>query len=195
MDCISYKLSDLITGSKAGRESEFAQLYEIIYPLLSSYANRRVYNQQTASDIVSNSVVKIVRSIAIFDYKSDASFYGWMYKIAQNEISTAIKKESKYSFGDVALEDQEIEDVRSSHYHLEDDIDKASDIDKLRRALAKLPKCERQIIDLYYFAHATHQQIAASLNITEGNSRVKLKRAVTKLRVTYDSNFLIKETI
>jgi hypothetical protein len=57
-----------------------------------------------------------------------------MYKIAQNEINTALKKESKYSFGDVALEDQEIEDVRSSRYELQDDIDKASDIDKLRRA-------------------------------------------------------------
>jgi DNA-directed RNA polymerase specialized sigma24 family protein len=69
MDSNSNKLSDLITGSQAGRESDFAQLYEIIYPLLSSYASRRVYNQQAASDIVSNSVVKIVRSIARFDDK------------------------------------------------------------------------------------------------------------------------------
>ena len=52
----------------------------------------------------------------------------------------------------------------------------------LRALVARLPRKQREIVTLHHLDGLPHEQIAAALGTTVGNSRVKLARAMTELK-------------
>jgi RNA polymerase sigma-70 factor (sigma-E family) len=71
--------------------------------------------------------------------------------------------------------------------------DAVVDRDVLRRALAELPRRQREVMVLRFFADLSVADTAAALGVSEGTVKTQTSRAVTRLRQTLASKENIHE--
>ena len=118
--------------------------------------------------------------IGDFKWQDPARFYAWIFRIAMHEIATYYRKGSKYALVEDWLEvaDNIRHDAPSQ---LETMV--MSERDRhLHEAVNSLPEKFRQVVELYYFADLSHAEIARTLGIREGATRVRLHRALESLQ-------------
>ncbi|SCY24243.1 RNA polymerase sigma factor [Flavobacterium caeni] len=107
-------------------------------------------------------------------FRGDAQFSTWMYRVAVNTAIAYFKKEKKQparydlpsdNIGEPES-DAELKEQQLAHFY---------------RALQKLDKIEKALV-FYHLEGYSHAEIGRNIGISEGNARVKLSRAKTKLK-------------
>ena len=68
--------------------------------------------------------------------------------------------------------------------------DAASLADTVRDAIDRLPAEQRQAVELAYFGHMTHREVAAALGVPEGTVKSRLRLAQAKLQSWLDPSLL-----
>jgi RNA polymerase sigma-70 factor (ECF subfamily) len=103
-------------------------------------------------------------------------FSSWLYKIARNEINLhyrTLKKERKFyinmSKGDELISDFSTEEPLNPELYL-------------KPLLESLSVSEIEILEMRYFEKISFKEIAAIINISEENAKVKVHRILKKLR-------------
>lgn len=76
----------------------------------------------------------------------------------------------------------EAELTESAHTTARDPADAVVDRDALRQALAALPRRQREVMVLRFFADLSVAETAATLRMSEGTVKAHTSRAVTRLR-------------
>lgn len=66
--------------------------------------------------------------------------------------------------------------------------------DAIHAELARLPRRQRAVLVLRYYAHLTDAEIADALNCPQGTVRSLASRALATLRVDAPTRFLVRET-
>ena len=156
---------------KGNREAQF-RLYKLYYKSMYNTSLRIVGNENDAEDIMQESFLSAFRKIDTYEGK--VSFGAWLKKIVVNRSLDYLKKR-KIIF-------EEVEDLLISE--TEDPILEPGkvDIQKIRKALLKLPEGYRVVFSLYFLEGYDHEEIAGILKISTGSSRSQLLRAKRKLR-------------
>lgn len=178
-----HNIQTLVSDAASGNVRAFEHLYEQLYDKLYGYAWNRTFDRLATQDIVANTFIKIIGGLPKFHWNNDAAFYGWTYRLAMSEIANYFRVEQHYALYTKHLDDnsaQALADINAKTAAQE--LDTADDIYKLHQALAKLKKKERRIVELFYFADASHREIAAALDMREGAVRTALHRAIKKLQ-------------
>jgi len=68
---------------------EFAELYT---PLILAYARHHGFAESDARDVTQEVLLKVVRAMGSFDYKSDIGrFSGWLLTITRNQMRQALR--------------------------------------------------------------------------------------------------------
>lgn len=163
---------------KKGHLDAFASLFEKYHVRLYNFFLRMTRNKTISEDLTQNVFHRILTYRNSYD--ENWKFYSWMFQIARN---AAYKH---YSDQKLLMTDNEIDDTISfvSASAIEE-IDNANKKEQLHEALNKLPYEQREIIEMARFQELKYKEIAEITGNTVPAIKVKVHRAINKLREVF----------
>jgi RNA polymerase sigma-70 factor (ECF subfamily) len=155
----------------------FEPLYLKYYEQLLKFVYKRVESFDDSKEVVSIVFTKALVNIP--KYKDQGfPFSSWLYRIAINEINQFYRDSKKMRA--ISLDERSIQSMAGDTF-----TDKHELLDNLKRSLTYLSEEELLIIELRYFEERPFGEVAAILEITENNAKVKTYRILDKLRGIY----------
>ncbi len=152
----------------------FEPLYNKYYKPIFRAVLSRIGDKDITAEIVSNVFFKALQNINKFQFKG-LSIYSWIYRIALNECNEYFRKKGNKR---MIVLDQTHYELLAEEMAIFDD----NHLEELKKGLSRLRETELQIIELRFFESLSFKDIADVLGINEGNSKVKLYRAVERLK-------------
>jgi len=166
--------SDLIEQCKKGNETAFRDIYRLYNKAMFNLCLRITGNVAEAEDVLQEAFISAFRKIDSFENRS--SFGAWLKRIV---INTAVNHMNKQKNSWVGLDEDrtqianpEVVDVQSTDLQVQ----------KVKRAIDKLPGGYRVVLSLYLLEGYDHKEIAEVLSISESTSKTQYIRAKKKLR-------------
>ncbi|HMQ01096.1 MAG TPA: RNA polymerase sigma factor [Cyclobacteriaceae bacterium] len=167
----------LMDAVKAGELQKVALLFDRYHKRIFNYLARMCSDREVAEDLTQNVFLRLMRYR--HSYRSELRFQSWIYQVARNVFadhyrSTKIKK--------------------SAHMVLEQIENTAEDKDEflqeereaiLHKSLALLKDDDRELLVLTKFQHMKYEEVAEVLDTSVSNVKVKVHRAIQKLREIY----------
>lgn len=173
------ELERLVDAAREGDDRAFARLVESTYVATYTLALRITGEVEDARDVTQEAYLRAYRSLR--DFRGDAQFTTWMYRITANCASTTLKRRRRHRHEELTAEGSDVVDLRH-------DVDPelradAADLrDRLLLALDSLPPKLRAVVVLRDVYELSHEAIAKELGITVTAAKVRLHRARHKLR-------------
>lgn len=161
----------------SSEELDWDALYADLAPRVYNYFRYRLASTADAEELTSRTFERAWRSRQ--RYRRDrAAFSAWLFAIAQNVRNDHLHSRRAH----VPLsEASELADDTTPHLDLERD----SDLARLRELTARLPERERELIALKYGADLNNRLIARLTGLSESNVGTILHRTVQTLRARW----------
>jgi RNA polymerase sigma factor (sigma-70 family) len=163
---------------RQGQISELGILFERYKKSLFNYFYRNTYDHTLSEDLVQNVFVRILKYRNHF--KGEGKFSSRMYHIAHNTLYDEKYRGSKLH-NTVCIDD--VPPV--SEHDQERLFDNRQEVNMLQKALSKLDHAQREILTLSKFQNLKYRQIAEILHCSESAVKVRIFRAMIKLRDIY----------
>ena len=173
--------ADVLARAQAGDHFAFAQLYALHKRRIYSLCLRMVGNVAEAEDLTQEAFLQLHRKIATF--RGDSAFSTWLHRLAINVVLMHLRKKGLSVISlDEAMEPTPEEGPGRSFGA--PDLSLTGSIDRLalERAISDLPAGYRLIFVLHDIEGYEHNEIAAMLDCSIGNSKSQLHKARLKLR-------------
>src|ERR1700679_1280760 len=167
--------------AQAGDPNAFARIYALHKRRIYSLCLRMVNNAAEAEDLTQEAFLQLHRKIATF--RGDSAFSTWLHRLAINVVLMHLRRKGLQVISlDEAMEPSPDEGPGRSLGA--PDLSLAGSIDRmaLERAIADLPAGYRLIFVLHDVEGYEHNEIAAMLDCSIGNSKSQLHKARLKLR-------------
>lgn len=159
----------------------FSELFRYFAPRLQAYATRQFGNEQTAMDLVQETMTNVWHKAHLFKPER-GSAATWIFTIARN-IRFDLLRKNKHRQNDLSADD--LWPVLAEQNDSLDD-DYALDNDLLMQQLAvyceQLPKAQRTVIELIYVEGKSQQEVADALEIPLGTVKSRTRLALQKLK-------------
>ena len=172
---------ELLERAKAGDHHAFAELYSQHKRRIYSLCLRMVGNVAEAEDLTQEAFLQLHRKIATF--RGDSAFSTWLHRLAINVVLMHLRRKGLSLISlDEAMEPAPDEGPGRSFGA--PDLRLTGSIDRLalQRAIDDLPAGYRLIFVLHDIEGYEHNEIAAMLDCSIGNSKSQLHKARLKLR-------------
>lgn len=140
-----------------------------------NFFNKMVHNKMVSEDLTQDVFIKVMKYRT--SYKN-GNFAAWIYTIARNIFSShyqKIKKERTNLIDDDKLDANETLVSESNQ----------EELDHLQKALLQLSNSDRELIVMHRFQEIKYEQIAKIIGSTENAVKVKVHRALKKLKEIY----------
>jgi RNA polymerase sigma-70 factor (ECF subfamily) len=169
----------LMRGVRDGDVAKLGLLFERHHGGLFDFFCRTVGDRLAAEDLVQEVFIRILKYRRT--YRDEGRFQTWMFHIARNvrtdhvrrrrpdQLTSAVPEPATDGAGQAAA------------------IETAQDVERLRRALMRLPDDRREVVVLARYRGMSHDEIAAVLRVDAGTVRVRLHRALKELRVLVET--------
>jgi len=154
--------------------------------LLFERYNRRIYNflarvtldKMLAEDLTQNVFFRIIKYRS--SYREGARFQSWIYQVARNVFADHYQtlKNKKSDFVDVENIKDYMADNEERQLQDEKEI-------LLHRSMARLSEEQRELLVLTRFQQMKYEEVAALMDTTVANIKVKVHRALIRLREYY----------
>jgi RNA polymerase sigma-70 factor (ECF subfamily) len=193
----------LVDALKRGDESAFASLVDAYSPGLMRMALMFVRDRAVAEEVVQETWLAVLRGIDGFEGRS--SLRTWIFRILINTAKTRGQRESRSvpfsaaAPGDEASVDPDRflgpESRWAGGWALapaewptpEEELLSGETREVILAAIEGLPEAQRTVITLRDVEGYPAEEVAAALGITDGNQRVLLHRARSKVRAALES--------
>jgi RNA polymerase sigma-70 factor, ECF subfamily len=173
--------AEVLARAQAGDHQAFAQLYSLHKRRIYSLCLRMVGNVAEAEDLTQEAFLQLHRKIATF--RGDSAFSTWLHRLAINVVLMQLRKKGLSLISlDEAMEPAPEEGPGRSFGAPDPTLSGAIDRLALERAVASLPAGYRLIFILHDVEGFEHNEIAAMLDCSIGNSKSQLHKARLKLR-------------
>ena len=154
--------------------------------LINAYS-KSVYNialnffaeRDIASDVTQEIFIKVYHNLN--KYKEEKNFSSWIFAISRNYCIDYWRKNKKYMINRQELDDN----IKAGQPTPEDNLIRESEIDGLRKKLARLEPELRLAIILRDIQDLSYQEIAERFSIPEGTVKSRINRARLKLAQAY----------
>ena len=165
----------MVADFLAGKSSGLERVYEAFGKPLYSVARNVLGNDDDAQDCVHDALVRIWQRSGSYR-REHGSLRSYLLVSVRNEALTRKRNAARHFH----IEERVARDEQSE-YELEvnDPIERV----RLRRAVAALPAEQRAALELAYFGHLTHVQVAERLGVPLGTTKSRLALALRKLNV------------
>jgi RNA polymerase sigma-70 factor, ECF subfamily len=200
----------VVDALKAGDEDTFAALVREHGPTMLRVASLYVRNRAVAEEVVQETWLGVLRGIDRFEGRS--TFKTWLFRILTNTATTRAVREGRtvpFSAlaGDEAGEQEPSVDPDrflpagdrwASHWISsplrfdalpESRLLSSETVEVARAAIDGLPDVQRAVITMRDVAGFSSEEVCEELRISEGNQRVLLHRARTKVRHALERHF------
>lgn len=173
--------AEILARAQAGDHHAFAHLYALHKRRIYSLCLRMVGNVAEAEDLTQEAFLQLHRKIATF--RGDSAFSTWLHRLSINVVLMHLRKKGLPLMSlDEAMEPS-YDDGPGRSFGAPD-LSLTGSIDRLalERAVAALPAGYRLIFVLHDVEGFEHNEIAAMLDCSVGNSKSQLHKARLKLR-------------
>lgn len=169
------ELRDLVGRAQAQDPGAISELYGHYASQILRYIYLRVGERELAQDLTQEVFIKVIHGIARFEYRDEKAFFGWLYTIASNVLSSHQRRRRPLS---TPFDHQEqLADQRS-----QDSARAITERVALQQAIEQLTKDQQQVLTLRFFADMSNSEIATALRRTEGAIKALQHRALHSLQ-------------
>lgn len=186
--------SELVARLRAGDEPAFAELVERYHPAMVRLALTRVRSPAVAEEVAQDAWVGLLRGIDRFEGRS--SLRSWLFRIVINRaISTGVHERTHLPVRDDELEHRDGRFSQDGWWvtppvHWADEVlDRMTApalAARVRQVIGELPDNQQTVVTLRDVDGLTSAEVCEILGITEGNQRVLLHRARTRIRAALE---------
>ena len=190
--------AELLARLRAGDEDAFAVLVDRHHAGMVRLAMTRVRSRAVAEEVAQDAWLGVLRGLDRFEGRS--SLRTWLYRIVVNRAISAGLHERRH----VPVEISEFEDnngrfAQDGHWvtppvHWSDEVlERISAPEvaaRIRQLIDQLPLAQRQAVTLRDVEGLSSDEVCEILRITEGNQRVLLHRARTRIRTMLEQEVL-----
>jgi RNA polymerase sigma factor (sigma-70 family) len=148
------------------------ELYKLYSKAMFNVSMRITNDYAEAEDVLQEAFISAFKNL--HSYKGEASFGSWLKKIVVNAAVNAIRKRRSEL---VPLEDRMTEGIADEEY----DDNTEWQVEKVRKAIQRLPDGYRVVLSLYLLEGYDHAEIGEILGISESTSKSQYSRARKKL--------------
>src|SRR5437667_6831503 len=174
---------EMIERIGRGDQSAFSALYERLSRPLYSLALRMLGDAGDAQDALMDFFLQ-VWSLAATDNPEQSTVFSWTVLLTRSRVIDRLRARKRClrvvasATGD---EDADVVDA-STMESAADTADKNDEAARVRSVLNNLPSEQREAIELAFFGHLTHHEIAARLGEPLGTIKARIRRGLLKLR-------------
>ena len=197
--------AELVARLRSGDESAFAELIDRYGSTMLRVAQMYVRDRASAEEVVQETWLAVLNGIDRFEGRS--SLKTWLFRILTNRAKTRGERDGRMvpfsalaGAGDDA-DEASVDPDRflgpdSAHPGAwaapprawpEDKLLERETLGVIEMAIAKLPEAQREVIRLRDVEGWTPMEVADALEITDGNQRVLLHRARSKVRAALEA--------
>ena len=168
----------IMEAVKSGNLQQATLLFERYNKRIYNFLARMTMDRALAEDLTQNVFLRIIKYRN--SYRDGARFQSWIYQIARNVFSDhyQIVKNRYSDFVDVEKISDHMPDSEESEI-----LDEKEKL--LQRSMARLSDDQREILVLTRFQQMKYEEVAALMDTTVANIKVRVHRALIKLREHY----------
>lgn len=163
---------------KNGDLQQVSVLFERYHKRIFNFLARMTMDRELAEDLTQNVFLRIMKYRA--SYREGNRFESWIYQVARNVFSDHYNVH-KNKFSDFV-------DMEKISDHMQDPGDE-NDMDEkeklLQRSMALLSEEQRELLILTRFQQMKYEDVAVIMDTTVANIKVKVHRAIARLREHY----------
>lgn len=203
---VSARELDLVEQLRQGDERAFAALVDEHYSTMMAVALTFVRSRAVAEEVVQDAWLGVLRGIDRFEARS--SLRTWIMRIVANVARTRAKREARtLPFAALSTGDDEAPvdpdrfrgptDAFPGHWWAypsdwtalpESALHAKETRDVVTRAIERLAPAQRAVITLRDVIGCTPEEVCAALEITDGNQRLLLHRARSRVRAALEEH-------
>lgn len=169
------RFSAWMRAAQGGDVEAYRRLLEDLLPVLRRMVFGRVYDRESAEDVVQNILLSIHR--ARHTYRPERSFGPWMRAIARNAMVDSFRERGRRGEREVGVD--WIEDLPA------EPVDPlASDAldPRIQQALDRLPETQRQAVEMIQLRGLSVAEAAHEAGVTIGALKVRAHRGYRAMR-------------
>lgn len=174
------QLLDAIHG---GERAALRRLYDRYADYAMAVGLRYVAERDEVRDVMQDSFVKILSTIAQFEYRGEGSLKAWVARIVSNKAIDHLRTSNRFVLADTLPE------IPDDGQDAEPDIgDLPPDV--LTQMISRLPANYRTVLNLFVYEQRPHKEIALQLGIKENTSSsifFRAKRMLAKMITEYQT--------
>lgn len=177
----SWSEADAIFQAKQGSGDGFEFLYHLHKRRVYSLCLRMTGNTAEAEDLTQEAFLQLFRKISTF--RGESAFSTWLHRLAVNVVLMHLRRKNLpetplEEFTEPAQDDGPRREIGANDQTLTGSLDRVN----LERAIENLPPGYRTIFVLHDMEGYEHNEIAAMMGCSIGNSKSQLHKARMKLR-------------
>jgi len=155
----------------------FSELFEFFAPKLKGFFVRSGAEEAMADDMMQETMLLVWRKAHTFNPQI-AGASTWIFTIARNHRIDRLRRERRFAPLDETTREEEDTDATKA----DDAVQAAQAESLLHQAIGELPPDQMDVIQLSFFEHRTHNEIAERLKLPIGTVKSRLRLAFGKLR-------------
>jgi RNA polymerase sigma-70 factor, ECF subfamily len=174
---------EMIERIGRGDQSAFSALYDRLSRPLYSLALRMLGDAGDAQDALQDVFLQIWSRAATYN-PEQSTVFSWAVLLTRSRVIDRLRvRKRRLRVVDSATgdEDANVADA-STMESAADTADKNDEAARVRSVLNNLPSEQREAIELAFFGHLTHHEIAARLGEPLGTIKARIRRGLLKLR-------------
>ncbi len=179
---MTYDDSDLIQQTLDGDQQAFAALVEKYQKQIHALAWQKIGDFHIAQEITQDAFFTAFQKLStLTDHNR---FAGWLYVITNRKCIAWHRKKTPQPQSLEATDPVELEEVYYSEYMTQQREEAAKQNRRavVQKLLSKLQESERTVVNLYYIAEMTCEDIGKFLGVSPNTVRSRLHRARNKLK-------------
>lgn len=168
----------IMEAVKNGDLQQAALLFDRYHKRIFNFLARMTMDRDVAEDLTQNVFLRMIRYRS--SYREGAKFQSWIYQMARNGFSDYYQENKKKHSTHVDVEkigDRIAENTGNEEQDQREQL--------LHRSLAMLEEEQRELLVLTRFEHMKYEEVAAIMETTVANIKVRVHRAIAKLREHY----------
>jgi RNA polymerase sigma-70 factor (ECF subfamily) len=180
----SEALDNLIRRAQDGDVRAFEELLESHVPQVRRFARAFVSSSADADDLAQESLLKVYKSIRLFNYQS--AFSSWLYAVVRNVFLDALKsRRGREREKEQALAPEVIASLAAEGAP-DEELRRAQEKELLWRALRQVPLEFRSALVLFDLEGHSYDEVAAIEGVPVGTVKSRLSRGRSHLKRVLD---------
>jgi RNA polymerase sigma-70 factor, ECF subfamily len=168
---------ELVNEVRSGKRQAFTELMRRHQQRVYWTARRIVGSHEEADDIAQETFVKAY--LALGDFRGDASFFTWLYRIAVNLSLNAIRKKQVLGY---LRQSDIINRILPAEEDPQKDLELEEIQSRLDRAIAALPDKQRAVFVMRYHEEMSYEEISGILKTSVGGLKANYFHALRKVQ-------------
>ena len=168
----------IMEAVKNGDLQQVSLLFERYHKRIYNFLARMTIDRELAEDLTQNVFLRIIKYKN--SYREGMRFQSWIYQVPRNIFSDHYQAH-KNKFSDFINVDKISDNVPDS----QEAYDREEQEKLLTRSMALLSAEQRELLILTRFQHMKYEDVAVIMDTTVANIKVKVHRAIAKLREHY----------